>query len=142
MHADITVALQLGEMDPDAQCTPQQLLQAITTAKMLPAALGWTGAPAVCWTTTKLVIAATKGWGRARHWLHHDGVRTAVHAVLDVTERLLQLSQNHRLAGSGVRSTCASTEAAAALPTIPPELWLFIMSFFQRSWWEPTNARV
>ena len=142
MYADITAALQLGEMDPDAQCTPQQLLACITTAKTLPAALGWTGAPAVCRITTKLVIAATKGWSHARHWLHHDGVRTAVHAVLDVTERLLRLSHKHQLAGAGTRSTRASTEAAAALPTIPPELWLFIMSFFQRSWWKPTNARV
>ena len=43
---------------------------------------------AVCLRTVRTVIAATRGWGPTRHWLHHVGVRTAVHTLLLVSERL------------------------------------------------------
>jgi hypothetical protein len=35
-----------------------------------------------------MVLAATSGWSTTRHWLHHAAVRTAVHTLLLVAERL------------------------------------------------------
>lgn len=137
MHADIAAALKAGEMDPDEQCTTGQLQAAITTANATPGTLGWADAPAVCQETTKLVVAATKGWGPTRHWLHHTGVRAAVCSVLVMSERMHRSST----VGAGKSSSRSrSTRAlSAALPLLPPEMWLHIMSYFQRSWWAPTT---
>ena len=137
MHADIAAALKAGEMDPDEQCTTGQLQAAIITANATPETLGWADALAVCQQTTKLVVAATKGWGPTRHWLHHTGVRAAVYSVLVMSERMHRSSTvGAGKSSSRSRSTRALT---TALPLLPPEMWLHIMSYFQRSWWAPTT---
>jgi hypothetical protein len=81
----------------------------------------------ICTFTTRLVRAATSGWSTAWHWLHHIAVRTAVHNVVLVSERL------HR-------NPPATT--AQGLPHMPPELWLVIARFFRRSDWSVVGGAV
>ena len=80
LYKDAAVALRLGRMDPDADDSPQpaamvqELMAAIATSKAAPAALPWQDAPPICKDTIKLVVAATRGWSRATHGLHHGKV--------------------------------------------------------------------
>lgn len=135
-------------MDPDADDTPQpaamvqELLAAIATSKAAPAALPWQDAPPICKDTIKLVVAATRGWSRATHWLHHGKVREAVFAVLVVAGRLEKnanalaaLATASENDGDGDEDALATS--TAPLPVVlPTEMWTFLMQFFQRSWWE------
>ena len=156
MHADIAVALNIGEMDPDADSTPAEMMAAVAAAKAVPASLGLPAELGICPITTKMVIAATRGWGPRRHLLHHVLVRKAVHATLLVSQRLVRRNDAERVAaenschgvGTGAGDVSASADSEAAevsdqelaameqLPLLPPELWIFIMGFFQRSWWD------
>jgi hypothetical protein len=63
--------------------------------------------PAVCSRTVQLVVAATCGWSRVRHALHHQGVRTAVHALLLVSERLRR--QFYAIASTTIATTAITT---------------------------------
>ena len=121
-------------------------MEAVATSKADPAALPWQDAPAICRNTIKLVGDATRGWGRTRHWLHHGKVREAVFAVLAVALRLDRKGGAVDL--TAVAASTAATAAAAAsagqegaeatapLPVLPIEMWIFMMRFFMRSWWE------
>jgi hypothetical protein len=126
--------LKLGRIDPDAQPWSQLALVRATSTTP-PTELRWQDAPHVCQITVKLIKAATRGWAPSRHWLHHSGVRTAVHTVLQVGERL------HRqdvLVRSLESSTAAARTAAAVddvLPILPPEMWIANITFFLRSNW-------
>ena len=68
--------------------------------------------------TAGLVRGATAGWTRQLHWLHHAGVREAVHTVLLLAERLW----TRRL-------------ALGALPGLPAEMWLHALTFARRGDW-------
>ena len=46
-----------------------------------------------CTLTTTFVRTATSGWATAQHWLHHATVRTAVHTLVLVSERLRQVTK-------------------------------------------------
>jgi ankyrin repeat protein len=104
-----------------------------------------------CTFTAKFIRAATSGWSATRHWLHHPTVRTVVHTVLLVAERLHQEAHAVRstasVAASSVEGTHPNINAAAIVPTtddafpqVPSELWLAIMRFFLRSDWLHTPA--
>lgn len=150
LYKDAAVALRLGRMDPDADDSPQpaamvqELMAAIATSKAAPAALPWQDAPPICKDTIKLVVAATRGWSRATHGLHHGKVREAVFAVLIVAGRLernsnalaaLATATEHD--GDGDADADALTTSIAPLPVVLPiEMWTFLMQFFKRSWWE------
>jgi hypothetical protein len=83
----------------------------------------------VCQITVKLIKAATKGWAPTTHWLHHVGVRTAVHTMLLVGERL----QKQTVVPAGRRGRSAIVNATGAvLPAIPPEMWMAVIRFFVR----------
>ena len=69
-----------------------------------------------CTLTTKFIRAATSGWSTTRHWLHHAAVRTAVHTLVLLSERLRRLAQDDE-------------------ELLPAELWLVVARFFCRSDW-------
>jgi hypothetical protein len=69
----------------------------------------------VCTLTIKIIHAATSGWSPARHWLHHPTVRTAVHTVLLVAERLHgQARLEVESADADVTATAAAVASSAA----------------------------
>jgi hypothetical protein len=96
-----------------------------------------------------------------RHWLHHVGLRTAVHTVLQVSERLMrrhamEVEADVHTSGSGgsgsgsggglgvgkCQTLIRFTEMfegggseAFDLPILPPEMWIAVMAFFVRSTW-------
>jgi hypothetical protein len=121
LHAAITIQLKRGTMDPDALPLAEirlALAAAATPAPELP----WSNAPAVCPRTVKLLRSATQGWSPSTHWLHHARVRAAVHTLLLVSERVHRQSIQQ---GTG-----------SAVGSMPPEMWIGIMRFFQRSGWQ------
>ena len=69
-----------------------------------------------CTLTTTFVRTATSGWATVQHWLHHATVRTAVHTLVLVSERLRQVTKDDD-------------------EVLPPELWLVVARFFRRSDW-------
>lgn len=137
-------------MDPDADDTPQpaamlqELKAAIATSKAQLAVLPWQDAPPICKDTIKLVVAATHGWSRVTHWLHHSKVREAVFAVLVVAGRLERISNalaalatSSEHDGDGEADVDTLAPSTSPLPVVlPTELWTFLMQFFKRSWWE------
>ena len=145
-HKEATLMLRRGRMDPDASPVPE-IVAAIEAAKAEPSALPWPDAPPICTATIKMVADATRGWHRTTHWLHHSRVQEAVFAVLGVADRLqkkdalLPLPAVQPQHAAGARDPQAEGEARAALsdrralPLLPPEMWMCVMAFFQRSWW-------
>ena len=125
-HREAAAMLRQGRIAA-ASWTVPEMLAAIATSKTAPAALPWEDAAPVCNATIKLVADATRGWHRTTHWLHHSNVREAVFAVLVVADRL-QRKQDALMA--------APTKAMEPDPVLPPEIWLYIMQFFQRVWWD------
>ena len=139
MHACITFLLQHGRLDPDdrAQFPAAEIMAAIAVSAASPADLPWENALPICHATIKLVHAASFGWTYSTHQLYHANVRKAVFAVLVVADRLEKSRGNNGLgvdAGEGDGEDAAAPHNAP-LPLLPPELWLFIVHFFQRSWW-------
>lgn len=148
-HKHLAFALREGRMDPD-MLSMAEIEDAIATSKATePAALPWhdpkEGQPplVICDITAKLVVAATTGWKRTTHWLHHKGVRGAVFSVLVVDNRLVTKDaipppptppKPRRL----TRAAAAEEAARTPLPVLPTELWMYTMGFFLRSWWDPT----
>jgi ankyrin repeat protein len=137
----ITTMLKLGRMDPDNTQPWSQLALARATSTTPPTELPWQDAPDVCQITVKLIKAATQGWAPPRHWLYHAGVRTAVHTVLQVCERLYREhvsatpeKSNKQCRGRRGGAT-ATTDAKAVLPILPLEMWIVIMGFFLRRNW-------
>eukprot|EP00729_Bicosta_minor_P028309 gene28309-biopygen2828 len=132
MHACITLLLQQGRLDPDdrTKFPAAEIMAAIAASTASPAELPWENALPTCQTTIKLLHGASFGWKYSTHRLYHADVRKAVFAVLVVEDQLGR--------GRGINSnTDADVHALdhAPLPLLPPEIWLFIMQFFQRSWW-------
>jgi hypothetical protein len=126
LHAAITIQLKRGTMDPDALPLAEirlALAAAATPAPELP----WSDAPELCPLTGKLLKSATQGWAPATHWLHHARVRTAVHTLLLVSERV------HRRQSFQRRGRSAAILGAASMP---PEMWIGIMRFVLRSGWQ------
>lgn len=74
--------------------------------------------------------------GPPRCLLYHANVRKAVFAVLVVVDRLEQGGRASNNTGDAAAAAAdADAPGHAPLPLLPPELWLFILHFFQRSWW-------
>ena len=131
MHTCITFLLQQGRLDPDDRVTfpAAEIMAAIAASTATPAELPWENALPTCQTTIKLVRGASFGWKYSTHQLYHANVKKAVFAVLVVEDRLEQ-------AGRARDNTAgAASPDYAPLPLLPPELWLFIVHFFQRLWW-------
>jgi len=131
MHACIAKLLQQGRLDPDDRVSfpATEIVAAIAASAASPAELPWENALPTCQTTIKLVRGASFGWKYSTHQLYHAAVRKAVVAVLLVEDRLGGM-------GRAINHTAdADALDRAPLPLLPPELWLLIMHFFQRSWW-------
>ena len=139
LHNEVPLMLRQGRMDPDASPLPE-ILAAITASKAEPAASPWPDAPPICKATIKIVTDATRGWHRTTHWLHHSRVREAVFTVMGVAGRLqkdelLPTAQSQQAEGEH------AVIADGARPVLPPEMWMCVMAFFQRSWWTVEHAR-
>eukprot|EP00729_Bicosta_minor_P021639 gene21639-biopygen31356 len=141
MHSCITVMLQQGRLDPDDRTTfpVAELVAVIAASTAKPEELPWVTAPAICRTTIKLVHDASFGWKHSTHRLYHVAVKKAVFAVLVVEDRLERTGRGNANKIADVNddyiNATADAPHHAPLPLLPPELWLFIMHFFQRSWW-------
>lgn len=146
LYKDVAVALRLGRMDPDADdfsqpaSITQELIAAIATSKATPLELPWRDAPPICKKTIKLVVAATRGWHRTTHWLHHCKAREAVCAVMMVADRLetkgaLPLPPPSQSQPWQATRAVAAEAVAMPLPVLPIEMWFHAMSFIKRSWW-------
>ena len=83
--------------------------------------------------TVKLALQATSGWAPKTHWLHHSAARAAVHTCLAVSERLHRAGVGQGVVGSVVNKP--RNGGGAALPLLPPEMWITILGFVQRSFW-------
>ena len=113
-----------------------------------------------CPATAAMVRAAYRGWAPARHWLHHAGVRSALHELLLVAERLRRrelgttsapaLAAGSSSSRGGARRVSArkagrAPQQQAAMqqlpPLLPPELWLVVAGFVLRSWWAAPLGR-
>jgi hypothetical protein len=120
--------------DPDILLWPEVKLARAVAAT--PACeLKCEDAPDVCRITAKLITATTRGWAPVRHWLYHSGVRTAVHTVVQVSERLHRQASATKQPGPISQRTGQSATPAAVLPILPPEMWIALMMFFLRSNW-------
>eukprot|EP00729_Bicosta_minor_P019746 gene19746-biopygen20264 len=139
MHACIALLLQQGRLDPDdrVKFPAPEIMAAIAASTAMPAELPWENALPTCHRTIKLVCGASFGWKYSTHRLYHANVKKAVFAVLAVADRLERGCGNTGLFGidAGEEDAAAAPPGHAPLPLLPPELWLFIMHFFQRSWW-------
>ena len=109
-----------------------------TAACAAPADALWQGSPAPCVATTALIKAALSSWSPRRHSLYHRGVRSSVHTVLLVAERLQRRS--------AVVSSL-SREQLLVLPLgnvpvltgLPSELWLVVCGSFLRADWAASS---
>ena len=140
LHADVRLALKHGRIEPDgSELLPVQTraVALATAADPVPwaaalpvcmatteivreATSGWSKGQCsqgcVGWVFTKgivmgaLTAASMLPFLPGRHWLHHSGVRGAVHTVLLVSTRLqLQLrALQHTVRAFGARCTYAS----------------------------------
>jgi ankyrin repeat protein len=133
LHTSLTIQLKQGRMDPDATLSWSEMQLARDAATTPPTNLPWGNALEVCPITTKLIKAATRGWAPTAHWLHHTNIRTAVHTVLQVFERLHRQSAMQH-GGGNIAPT------AVVPPTLPPEMWMVIAHFFVRCAWKPRSA--
>jgi hypothetical protein len=155
LHGEATAALRRGLIDPDGVGGAWEQMAVRATAKHPPASLWWPLPVPACSSSVAVAVQATSGWWPTRHWLHHCGVRTAVRAVLSVSERARSSpsitggvgggggggGRNGGLASGGRQGVVVVLHA---LPILPPELWLFVMRFFLRAWWlvtEPPTVR-
>jgi hypothetical protein len=112
-------------MDPDALPLAEIRLALAAAAPAAPE-LPWSDAPAVCPLARKMTKSATQGWAPSTHWLHHAHVRAAVHTLLLVSERVHRRQSFQRRGRSAV----------VLGGSMPPEMWIGIMRFFQRSGWQ------
>ena len=120
-------ALRRGQVDPD----DPRFTSLKEVLSVVDLDLPWECAV----DTIKMMVAATKGWHRTTHWLHHDGVRQAVHTIMLVDARLNQ--RDHGTTTS-IASMCAGmtgTSEQCRIPHLPTELWFSILGFVLRSWW-------
>ena len=125
LHADARTMLKRGNIDPSDGCTFAELMATAT----LPADTLWQGSPAPCPATTALVKAAMSSWSPSRHFLYHQQVRTSVHTVLLVANRLWR----RHAAESGVRRSIRWLQMRPQI--LPNELWCVVFKFFCRSDW-------
>eukprot|EP00729_Bicosta_minor_P018207 gene18207-biopygen8454 len=152
MHTCITFLLQQGRLDPDDRVTfpAVEIMAAIAASTATPAELPWENALPTCQTTIKLVRGASFGWKYSTHQLYHANVKKAVFAVLVVEDRLERVERARGNTAGAASLDCAplpllskmteapvedAGEVEEPLPLLSPELWLFIVHFFQRSWW-------
>ena len=157
LHTIAAMQLRNGSIDPDdpTTTTPAEVLAIVATTAQVPVdALPWENAPPVCNATIKLMEAATAGWSRTAHWLHHRGVRQAVLTLLLVSERLLLTLHRANVSGNsdqaegaaadadvdnavalGATGACADKITHAPLPQLPAGLWCEFPRFVLRSWW-------
>ena len=107
-----------------------------TAACAAPADALWQGSPAPCVATTALIKAALSSWSPRRHSLYHRGVRSGVHSVLLVAERLRRRSG---VASSLPREQLIVLPLVSVLPELPSELWLVACGFFLRVDWAASS---
>ena len=111
---------------------------------------GGDGNDNAAWVQTRQLVAATavKGWAPSRHHLYHRGVQIPVRTTLLAASRLLvEAGKEQRRSFVADAETATSAvsvverepadEEDVPLPLLPPEIWLFICSFYMRSDWPP-----
>lgn len=111
-HRIAEAMLQAGHVDPDA---PQYDVRTLVRVASEPSEWPW--GPAVCPQTVQLMKFATRGWSPYSHHLYHRPVKRAIATVMRIVERLQRMPGNE-------------------LPTLPTEMWFFVLGFIQRRWWE------
>ena len=113
LHPDLRRMLRTGAIDP-LGCTFAELRSVASAG----GGTLWEDSQPPCPATTELFKAAVSGWAPDRHFLFHAGVRSSVHAVLLVAERL---QRRFEIPGDLF---------------LPIELWREICGFFLRSHWD------
>ena len=96
LHSPATTAVRLGLVDPEQGGVRAMLAARSTAGSTTPwgliapeqIELAELAGSDVCQPTLEMVRAVTSGWSASRHWLHHTNVRTAVHVLLLVSDRL------------------------------------------------------
>ena len=104
--------LRTGHANPESS-----LYDAHTLVRVASEPSKWPWGPAVCQRTVQVIKAAMRGWSPKTHCLYHRPAQKAVSSVLHVVERLQRAT-------------------AGGLPALPTEMWLFILRFVQRQWWD------
>ena len=134
MHTCITFLLQHGRLDPDDRIKfpAKEIMAAIAASTAAPAKLPWENGLPICKATVTLVHDASFGWKYSAHQLYHTNVKNSVFAVLLVVGRF---ERRGRAIDNTADAAAADAQDKKPLPLLPPEIWLFIMHFFQRSWW-------
>lgn len=91
----------------------------------------------ICPETIKFIRKATIGWCPSTHWLHHATFRTAVHAVLMVSERLRggAIEGVAGVVGGDGAAGLAGPAQECARAVLPSEIWLYILHFCLRNDW-------
>ena len=128
LHVDARLMLKRGTIDPSSYTFAELMATATFPADTL-----WQGSPAPCPATTALVKAAMSSWSPGRHFLYPQEVRTSVHTVLLVANRLWR----RHAAESGVRRSIRRLQMQPhkILHILPNELWCVVFKFFSRSDW-------
>jgi hypothetical protein len=138
LHNTAVRAIKLGLVDPEQGGVREMVAARAAAASTAPwgamdpekEELATLAHARVCLRTEVAVRAVTSGWSATRHWLHHTTIRTAVHAVLSIAERL------RRQAAPPEEGWAEASQAnPLLLPQLPPELWFVIMRFFLRCDW-------
>ena len=121
MHGEARSALRTGALGDPTLCTLKDVMHAATGTGLWGADLEL---PPVCRATTRLARDAMACWSPERHWLFHGRVRSAVHTVLLVQERLNN-----------------TVGVDAPLPYLPGELWSCVCAMLlRRDWTVPPHA--
>ena len=108
--------LRSGHADPESS-----LYDARTLVRVASEPSEWPWGPSVCRDTVQLMKIATRGWCPCAHYLYHRPVQKAVSTVMHVMERLQRAVKD-------------------GLPPLPTEMWLSILGFIQRRWWDTELA--
>ena len=140
LHREIVKAVERGTMNLD-DFELYELQDALAKARTASADLDWPDAPDICNATVRLMDSAVKSWRRgwipAGHFLFHSGVQTAVHTIILVQYRLQsKLDDVNKAEDTATAAAAAAAAKAMLLPTLPTEVWHYIMSFFARYDWE------
>ena len=112
-----------------------------STSHTIAAGADLQGAVPICPETIKFIRKATIGWCPSTHWLHHATFRTAVHAVLTVSERLRGgviegIAGDVGDAGGDSAAGLAGAAQECARAVLPSEIWLHILHFCLRNDWK------
>ena len=103
-------------------CTVADVTHAAGTAAVWGPTLAM---PPMCKDTARFTRDAMACWSPTRHWLFHARVRTAVHTMLLVRQRLEALAE--------AEPACDAEESFPL--DAPLEIWFLVCGYFLRRHW-------